>query len=132
MCVAYVRGFWPGSHVARVSECSMKKTAWRLQAHRVHRSTAGHAGPVYACARAGSNKGYLTAGKDGFVMLWDGELQKLKQVPCLRRGKNVGTSSKAVVCGLDCVGEQLHTQNVAIVCSVRDRRPENQTTVYVR
>ena len=73
----------------------MKKTAWRLQAHRVHRSTAGHAGPVYACARAGSNKGYLTAGKDGFVMLWDGELQKLKQVPCLRRGENVGTSSKA-------------------------------------
>eukprot|EP00752_Nemacystus_decipiens_P008508 g7598.t1 len=51
--------------------------SWK--AHRVHRSTAGHAGPVYACARAGANKGYLTAGKDGFIMLWDGELQKLKQ-----------------------------------------------------
>lgn len=51
-----------------------------MQAHRIHRSTAGHAGPVYACARAGVNKGYLTAGKDGFIMLWDPELQKLKQV----------------------------------------------------
>ncbi len=50
------------------------------QAHRIHRSTAGHAGAIYACARAGVNKGYLTAGKDGFVMLWDPELQKLKQV----------------------------------------------------
>ena len=43
------------------------------------RSITGHAGPVYACARAGV-KAYLTAGKDGFVMLWDAELQKLKQV----------------------------------------------------
>lgn len=47
--------------------------------HRVKRSITGHAGPVYACARAGV-KGYVTAGKDGFVMLWDAELQKLKQV----------------------------------------------------
>lgn len=47
--------------------------------HRVERSTPAHAGPVYACARAGV-KGYVTAGKDGFVRLWDGELQKLKQV----------------------------------------------------
>lgn len=44
----------------------------------MHRSSAGHAGPVYCCARAGV-KGYLTAGKDGFIMLWDAELQKLKQ-----------------------------------------------------
>ncbi|CBJ26175.1 conserved unknown protein [Ectocarpus siliculosus] len=50
--------------------------SWK--AHRVHRSSAGHAGPVYCCARAGV-KGYLTAGKDGFIMLWDAELQKLKQ-----------------------------------------------------
>lgn len=52
------------------------------QAHRIYRSTAGHAGAVYACAKAGVNNGYLTAGKDGFIMLWDPELQKLKQVGC--------------------------------------------------
>ncbi|CAM9894940.1 unnamed protein product, partial [Hapterophycus canaliculatus] len=38
-----------------------------------------HAGPVYACARLGKKGGYVTAGKDGFIMLWDAELQKLKQ-----------------------------------------------------
>lgn len=49
------------------------------QAHSVQRSVTAHAGPVYTCARAGV-KGYVTSGKDGFVMLWDAELQKLKQV----------------------------------------------------
>lgn len=49
------------------------------KAHRVERTTPGHAGPVYAVAKVGA-KGYVTAGKDGFVRLWDGELQKLKQV----------------------------------------------------
>lgn len=54
----------------------------------MHRSTAGHAGPVYACAKAGTNNGYLTAGKDGFIMLWDGGLHKLKQV----RARDTGST----------------------------------------
>lgn len=38
----------------------------------------GHDGPVYACATA-EIKLFVTAGKDGFVRLWDAELQRLKQ-----------------------------------------------------
>lgn len=50
-----------------------------LQGHRLEKCLSGHAGPVYACAKAGTRE-YVTAGKDGFVMLWDRNLQKLKQV----------------------------------------------------
>lgn len=49
------------------------------QGHRLEKSTSGHIGPVYACATAGI-KEYVTAGKDGYVRLWDNQLQKLKQV----------------------------------------------------
>ncbi|CAM9158468.1 unnamed protein product, partial [Scytosiphon promiscuus] len=79
--------------------------SWK--AHRVHRSTAGHAGAVYACASAGKKGGYITAGKDGFIMLWDAELQKLKQFgifeahpasPVLHAVCSVGSACKFVVC----------------------------------
>ncbi|CAM9414683.1 unnamed protein product, partial [Choristocarpus tenellus] len=46
--------------------------------HRVERSTPGHTGPVYDVAQAGT-KGFISAGKDGFLRLWDLELQKVKQ-----------------------------------------------------
>lgn len=59
--------------------CSRVRYNVPVQGHRVERSTPGHTGPVYACDRAGV-RAYVTAGKDGSVMLWDEELQKLKQV----------------------------------------------------